>query len=358
MSNDRLEHDRLDWIVFAADFLTSHLTPKGRIVIPDTEYPESHLYLAADLFPILEAYKLSGKRKYLAAASRILEYLRLNQTPSGTWTLGYAVDAGGERTHTVCGYGSYRELADKTSALIPGFPLAAIRKYERMTGDEAYRPTAARAIEYLAGTWNDEWGFDDGFFRSTFKDFLCACGLSLWQDVYPETEALVVRAVAAMTENPRWWNEEEKNWLSEVGSDQVAFPSATLMNCCALLETTGKRFIESHIRPAFERLLANTAIVSPGNRSVLTSWPFNQERASVRGNSLVLLLMKLLDIISGRTSYRQTTRHRELVEWIETMQDDQGFFEYQECQSGRRVGHASPAQFLISFWVCGTFKWD
>ena len=191
MPLERREADKTDWVLLAADFLERHLTPEGRVDIRDGQYPESHIYLAGSLFPLLEAHQLSGDGKYLTAARRILDYFRRHQRSEGGWTSGYAA-AGGERTATLAGYGSYRELADRLSASIPGWPLEAVRKYERTTGDPSYPPMAERAIQYLTGIWNDHWGFDDGSSgrpsRTFWASWACPCGgatIRMWSRFWP-----------------------------------------------------------------------------------------------------------------------------------------------------------------------------
>ena len=353
----RREPDKDDWVIFAADFLVDHLTPTGRVEILDTQYPESHMYLAGDLFPLLEAYALSNDHKYLDAARRILDYFRHNQDASGSWTLGF-YHRGGEITTTLAGYGSFTELADKVVAAAPGWPLAGMRKYERLTGDEQYRPMARRAIDYLLGCWNEQWGFDDGFFRPLFKDVLNVLGLSLWQDVYPDVEPLLDRAMQFVTSSPRCWSASDKNWYVDVGGPDLAEVAGTLTAACALLETTGTRFVDSHVQPALERILASNQGRCAHNPAVLSYWPYREDRADVRSNVYMLLTMKLMDVITGVTNYRQTQRYRDVAAWLGTMRDEHGFLEYENCHDGTRGSHASPAQFLICYWVCGTYKWD
>ena len=179
MPIQRRETDKDEWILFAADFLVDHMTDEGRVDIRDTQYPEGHLYLAGDLFPLLEAYTLSKQDKYLAAARRILDYLRRNQVESGAWTVGCYDVSGAETTTTLAGYGTHAELAKIEAVAMIGWPLTGVRKYERITGDEQYRPMVRKAIACLQNCWNEDRGFDDGVFPPLFKDVLGLLGLSL-----------------------------------------------------------------------------------------------------------------------------------------------------------------------------------
>ena len=269
MTTQRRESDKDDWILFAADFLVDHITDEGRVEILDTQYPESHMYLAGDLFPLLEAYVLSRRDEYLAAARRILDHFRRNQHECGSWTLGF-YKAGGERTTTLAGYGSFDELRDKVVAATPGWPLAGVRKYERITGDQQYRPMVRNAIDYLSGCWNEHWGFDDGFFRPLFKDVLNLLGLSLWRDVHPELEPLLDNELRFLTESPRCWSDADKNWFVDVDSNELIEVAGTLTAACALLELTGTRFVESHVRPALDKILASKDGLCSHNPAVLS----------------------------------------------------------------------------------------
>ena len=132
----------------------------------------------------------------------------------------------------------------------------------------------------------------------------------------------------------------------------------TFTGCCALLETTGKQFVQSHIQPALEGILNSREHACCHNPSLLSYWPYSQDRADIRSNVYLVLTMKLLDLITGQTAYRKTSRYKDVVSWLESMRDRQGFLEYQDCHDGTRGSHASPAQFLVCFWVCGTYKWD
>ena len=357
MPVERRELDKNDWILFAADFLVEHMTDEGRVEILDTQYPESHMYLAADVFPLLEAYVLSSEEKYLTAARKILDYFHRNQHACGSWTLGF-YKAGGERTTTLAGYGSFDELRDKVVAAEPGWPLAGVRKYERITGDEQYRPMVRKAIAYLSNCWDEDWGFDDGFFRPLFKDVLSLLGLSLWRDIYPELDPLLDKALRFLTESPRCWRASDRNWFVDVGGNDLAEVCGTLTASCALLELTGTRFVESHVRPALDKILASKDGLCSHNPAVLSYWPYREDRADIRSNVYLLLAMKLMDVVTGTTQYRQTQRYSDLAAWLEGMRDEQGFLEYENCADGTRGSHASPAQFLVSYWVAGTYKWD
>lgn len=357
MKSERREADKESWVLVAADSLLDHLRPDGRVEITDTQYPESHTYLAGDLFPLLESYRISNDEKYLNGARRILDYFRENQRDSGGWTFGF-LEVGGERSTTLGGYGSYRELTDKVTAAASGWSMAAVRKYERITGDQSYRPMVAKAVGFLDSAWDDSWGFDDGTQRAIFKDALAIVGLSVWQDVYPRAEALLSKAIESVTTSPRFWNEREKNWVADVGGQEPGGAPVTCTMSCALLEAAGAEFAQSHARPALDAILAHTEHNCAHNRALMPHWPYRQDRADIRGNTYLILLMKLLDVTTGTTVYRQTRRYSKVASWLATMRDEQGFLEYENCRDGTRGSHASPAQFLTSFWVCGTYKWD
>ena len=357
MPCQRREIDKDDWILLAADFLLDHLKADGRIEIFDTQYPESHLYLSGDLFPLLEAYSISNGQKYLNGARRILDYLQRNQTSSGGWTFGF-LELGGERSSTIGGYGSYHELSDKVTASSAGWPMAGVRKYERITSDQSYRPMVEKAIDFLDSIWNDKWGFDDGLFRATFKDALAIVGLMSWQDTYPEAKTLLSKTIGFVTENHRCWSENDKNWFDKVSGEKTAPAAVTFTISCALLEAAGSKFVKSHIEPALKRILVSNDYNCSHEPALLSFWPYRQDRADIRSNVYLLLTMKLLDAITDSPMYLNTPRYTKVASWLETMRDNQGFFEYQNCSDGSRGSHASPAQFLIAFWVVGTYKWD
>lgn len=354
----RREPDKDDWILFAADFLVDHMTAEGRVKIDDTQYPEGHLYLAGDLFPLLEAYALSKQDKYLDAARKILDYLRRNQVESGTWTVGCYDVSGAERTTTLAGYGTHAELAKKEAAAMIGWPLTGVRKYERITGDEQYRPMVHKAIACLQNCWNEDRGFDDGVFPPLFRDVLGLLGLWLWREIYPELDPLLEGQTRFLTESPNAWSEPDKNWYVDVGGTDLVEAAGTLTGSCALLELTGTRFVDSHVKPALDKILASQDGLCSHNPAVLSYWPYREDRADIRSNAYLLLAMKLMDIVTGTTEYRQTQRYMDLATWLEGMRDEQGFLEYENCADGTRGSHASPAQFLVSFWVAGTYKWD
>ena len=352
----RRESDRADWIPFAKDFLLDHLRPDGRIEITDTQYPEGHLYLGGDLFPLLDAYSTSNHQKYLDGARKILDYFSANQLPSGGWTYG-CLEVGGERTTTVGGYGTYRDLAEKVCAHAPCWPMAAGRMYERLTGDERYRSLVDRAIDFLESIWDDQWGFHDGVVTATFKDKLAIVGLLHWRDVNPKADVMLRKTIDFVTSSPRCWNESDKVWSADVGGDKPAPVAGTAAMSCALLETTGTLFVDSHIRPALDQVLARKEYNCPHNPDLMSYWPVRTDRADIRSNAYLVLAMKLLDIVTGTTRYRQSPRYQRIASWLATMRDDQGFLEYENCKDGTRGSHASPAQFLICFWVVGRFVW-
>ena len=107
-----------------------------------------------------------------------------------------------------------------------------------------------------------------------------------------------------------------------------------------------------------DKILASADGLCSHNRAVLSYWPYRADRADIRSNVYVLMAMKLMDVITGATAYQQRQRYQDLAAWLTTMRDEQGFLEYENCHDGTRGSHASPAQFLVCYWVSGTYKWD
>jgi len=353
---ERREADKDEWVLHAADFLLSHMRADGRVEIVDTQYPEGLLYLAGDVFPLLESFVVSRDERYLVGARAALDCLRATQQVSGGWLHGF-LEGGGERTETIGGYGTFSELALVPSVATTGWAMAAVRKYERIAQDCSYRPVVENAITYLESVWDDRRGFDDGPVRATFRDTLVIVGLSLWSDEYPLADSLLSRAVSFVTESPRCWSQHDVNWMSDVGGRQPAGVAGTTPMCCALLEATSTRFVKSHIQPALERILSDEEYHCSHNPALVNYRPFREDRADIRSNVYLLLLMKLLDRVTGTTGYSRSHRYARIAAWLETMRDEEGFFEYENCHDGSKGGHASPAQFLVSFWVCGTYGW-
>ena len=90
---------------------------------------------------MLEAYRITGRRKYLEGAIAILDRFQRTQMPAGGWALKLGPD-GLEFKATE----EERRVTWEREALpIIGAVAYAVAKYRRLTGDDRYNGTVDRA---------------------------------------------------------------------------------------------------------------------------------------------------------------------------------------------------------------------
>jgi DUF1680 family protein len=145
---------RLDDALDACDFLIAHISDEGRYEVDERWGPEGDLYLYGTASTLVEAYRITGEKKYLEAARRVFDRLQRIQLPGGGWTLNLSTSG---REFKV----SERQRLDSWQVemlpAIGAFTYAAA-KYRRVTGDGRYNAMIERAIDRLLKVWDEKQG--------------------------------------------------------------------------------------------------------------------------------------------------------------------------------------------------------
>jgi hypothetical protein len=64
--------------------------------------------------------------------------------------------------------------------------------------------------------------------------------------------------------------------------------------------------------------------------------------------------MKSYDYFSKDNYFTKTCRYKNIVSWIDSMKDDEGYYEFQDSKDGAKYGKGSPGQYLPALWILGT----
>lgn len=334
---DRIDKDRLGQALDAADFLLEHLGDDGVIRIEDSWAPENPAYLSETPWVFLEAFKLTGDEKYRHGTTRIFDHMRDTQKPDGSW---------------------YRTIENANWILINGAVAYGVRKYEKITGDDSYRPMIDRAFSYMCSCWDSDTGFWEHIPRTRYEESICLLGLWSWRNIREEADRLAPKVVEHITTHPSIWDGEKKYWIPNglVKGRELATPSFTAITSCAILATTADQYASSHVKPALDHVLGNPLLKCdhiPGGYHI--GQEAYLDEANVRGATALATAMKLFDLTTESTTFSSSSEYAKICAWIDGMKAEHGFYEYQSNSDHSRHAQGSPAQYIPCWWIFGQF---
>ena len=342
---------RLDHALDACDFLLEHLTSEGRYEVEERWGPEGEWYLVSICRTLLEAYRITGRQKYLDGAATILNRLQQTQMPAGGWALKLGPDG----LEFKAAEEERRLTWERENLPMIGNVTHAVAKYRRLTGDDRYNGMVDRALEHLFEHWDPENGC---FVEKSGEHFVgmrsaptayqayFLLGLVAWRSWSERLEVIIPKLVGYVRRNFESF-------------DEYTMPLMRANHAILLMKHRSLNYMVSEIKPRIDRLAASPVFKCPG---ILGGYGHRDSyrgivntEANMRGSGALAIAMKFYDLTTGTTTYRDSDAYRDVTSWIDSMKAERGYYEYQTEHDGKRKGRGSPAQYIPCRWIFGQF---
>jgi len=343
--------ERLDDALGACDFFLEHLTPDASYEVDGRWGPEGESYLIDMSWAVLEAYRISGKQKYLEGARAIFDRFQRSQMPAGGWALKLGPD-GLEFKATE---EERRVTWEREDLPLIGSVTHAVAKYQRLTGDDRYNDVVERAVDHLLEFWDPESGSfleksDEHFvgMRSAPTSYQAyfLVGLSAWARWRDSLEPLMPKLVEYIRRNLESF-------------DEYTMPFMRVFHMVLLMKHSALDYVVHEIKPRIDRLVTSPVfkcakiIGGYGHRDSYRG--IVNTEANIRGSGAIAIAMKFHDLTTGTRTYRDSEAYREVAAWIDSMKAERGYYGYQTEYDGQRKGRGSPAQCIPCWWIFGEF---
>ena len=342
---------RLGQALDACDFILEHLSPDATYTVDNCWGPEGELYTAEIAWTLLEAYRITGRPVYLEGGAAILARLQRAQMPSGGW----AAKLGQNGMEFRMTEQERRLTWERESLPVIGAVTYAAAKYRWLTGDSHYNGMIARALDHLLEQWNPEEGC---FVETGNRHFIgmrssptayqafFLLGLGAWRRWRKSLEPVLLGLAEYIRRNFESF-------------DENTMPFMRTYHAVLLMKNSSLEYITRMIKPEVDRLIASPVFRCSGitggyghrdsYRGIVNT------EANIRGSGAAAIAMKAYDLITGSNTYRDSNAYKDVASWIDSMKAENGYYEYQTQQDGKRKGRGSPAQYIPCWWIFGDF---
>ncbi|MBI3987680.1 MAG: hypothetical protein HY343_12210 [Lentisphaerae bacterium] len=329
--------ERVRLVLAAADFLIKHQTADGDFRPPDSRAGYNETYDAKGMFTVLQAAYLTDtdrRQGYLSSLTRRLRRFERVQKPDGALPL----------------YAGKEEVIGITVGAVP----AIAWLYRELSGDDSFDAMSRRALDYLAGTFNDRTGFKDPVHNPkilTYNDDFPLYACHLWSARQPALKDLVVQATRYITEGPLW-NAEGRFFRCGIGSRPTggvnladyAHPTLDLDRAWVLFELYGLRFADQ-IHASIDHIVRH--------RDLLEDY-YTQDgvhMADCRIRMALVGLMATYDRYTRATAFTSTPLYQDWLKWTLAMFDSAtgGFHERVPANTGKPECMGVPGQYLAQY---------
>lgn len=348
----RVDHTRFHFALDAADFIVAHHDEDGSYNVSEHWGPEGEIYRAICVWALLDAYQLSGRRKYLNTSRDLLERFEKRQRESGGWTLSLGPDGMKFKVTDE----ERRDTEILEDPVIAGAVLKSIVDYQIATASNDFQEMGNKAFNYLMDLWDSSIGAineDRDRHLSALRSnsdayhFLFLLGFAAWSGAGSSQARGVLPQIVEFVRKTY-----EK-------FDVETMPLMIGYHVAVLTKYYPLEYAEDYIRPKLDTYMKSGLFLSkdiPGGyghrdgvRGIVT------DELHIRSGIGLAYAMKAYDMNTGTNVYLETKWYRELCSWIDGMKShDGGFYEYQIAKDGERYGKGSAGQYLPVLWVLGT----
>jgi hypothetical protein len=341
-----------------ADYLLSIQRSSGFFVPSDSKHQEIAIYQIESTWTLLEAYRAFGQTPYLEAAARTLDRFSALQRSDGTvphapLPASYYQQA----REAVFEYTLSRlerdgqaypgsDIDPRTFArmgVTDGGLAMAARAFALAAGEDRYRQMARRAMDHYCAIWNPAH-LKEHHFVTFYGLSFALVAFDAWRGIYPRAGEMVDAITQLLTEGPVWWGYS---------------PSKLAIVGVGLLTVHGRRYADSHLRPALEELLQTGLEVTPGGYGMATGSGQQWGRyADIRGTVPLMIAMKAYDTATDSHIFTERASYQRMLGWLERNQAaaqaaGRPFFEIQR-EDGHWFGSGTPV-YLAAWWALGRF---
>lgn len=330
----RIDPDRIPQARGVCDFIVRRMDARGRYVPEEVFWFESIGYRSSLAAYLAVAGQLFNEDRYIQASRRMMDTV-VEERLGDLWPVGCWAEFPQYLALPVGWRETYLKVPDlRYSALT----VAALGICYQACGEKKWIEPARRALAALVVQWNFQRE-KAGALHLSFE--VLALAISAWEKVLPEF---------AVHKTPIL------QWVLDTFVETASkdFPFLTMYRTMLVVGETGDKYIDSHLRPGIDALLAEPRWRC---REDPRNFFHNQQTAghvNVRGNGAVAIAMRVLDGAAGEQVYTQTEIYRHVSGWMDGLRRDDGaYYGAREHGEGRRFDLGSPAQYLPLCWMLG-----
>ena len=351
ITSERVDTERFDSAKNSADYIVSHHDKNGAYFVNESWGPEGEIYRALCVWVLVDMYSLTEKKEYIDTARKILIRFKVTQLNSGGWTI--SLGRNGLRFKIT--ENERMDSNNQEDPVIAGAVLKSIVDYSISTGSSEFKSMGDKAYKYLTDIWDDDIGtvnenknreLTDLRSNSDAYHFLIMQGINAWHESGSEDAGIKFDKILAFV------RKTYEAFTEETMPLVIGYHVAILAKYESISYRTDviKPKLESYLK---SNLFASNKILGgyghrDGLRGIVT------DELHMRSAIGLAYAMKAYDYFSKDDYFTKTYKYKNIVSWIDSMKDDEGYYEFQDSKDGTKYGKGSPGQYLPVHWILGT----
>jgi len=346
----RMDKDRINAAINSANYLVSHHNKNGDYTVESSWGPEGEIYRAVCIWMLVDVFNLTKNQIYIDTAKSILNRFKDRQRDTGGW----AICLGNDGLRFKVTDKEREDSNNQEDPVIAGAILKSIVDYSQSTGDDEFIEMGSKAYQYIVDIWDDDIGT-----VNENKDRELT-SLRSNPDAY---HFLILQGIDAWS---RHGSQDAKNKfemiLSFVRKTYEDFTNDTMplmigYHVAILSKHSPIEYVVEVIRPKLEDYLNAGLFASKdieggyghrdGSRGIVT------DELHMRSAIGLAYAMKSHDFFCETDHFTKTDQYKKLLRWIDSMNDGESFYEFQDSKDGKKYGKGSPSQYLTILWILG-----
>lgn len=346
----RVDRDRIEAAINSANYLVNHHNKNGDYIVKSSWGPEGEIYRAICIWMLVDVFMFTKKKIYIDTAKSILKRFKNRQKDSGGWAI--CLSGNGLRFKI-----TNKERGDSNNQedpVIAGAILKSIVDYSKSTGDFEFNEMGRKAYQYLVDIWDDEIGTvnenKDRELTSLRSNpeayhFLILEGIDAWSRNNSMDAKKKFKKILAFV------RKTYENFTNDTMPLMIGYHVAILSKHSSL------EYIKGTVRPQLESYLEAGIFSSKdieggyGHRDGIRG--IVKDELHIRSAIGLAYAMKSYDYFCQTTHFTKTDHYKNLIRWIDSMNDNEGFYEFQDSKDGKKYGKGSPGQYLTILWILG-----
>ena len=347
----RVDLERFESAKNAIDYIVSSHDMNGTYFVNESWGPEGEIYRAMCVLVLVDMYSLTKQKEYIDTARQILNRFRNSQLNNGGWTISLGND--GLRFKI-----TEAERIDSNShadPIIAGVVLKAIVEYSTILGSNEFELMGKKAYQYLVDIWDEDLGTVNENKDRELTDlrsnpdayhFYIMDGIKSWHTFGSKDAGMKFNKILHFVKKTY------EQFTDETMPLMIGYHVALLAKYESVSYRTEiiKPKLESYLQ---SDLFASKSIIGgyghrDGLRGVVT------DELHMRSAIGLSYAMKAYDYYSKNDYFIKKEVYKNIVNWIDSMKDDKGYYEFQDSIDGAKYGKGSPGQYLPILWILGT----
>jgi len=347
----RVDAARIDYAINSADYIVSHHDKDGNYKVQESWGPEGEIYRALCIWVLVDIYNLTKKKSFIDAARIILDRFKRTQLSSGGWTISLGQDGLRFKISEI----ERKDSNNQEDPIIAGAVLKSIVDYSIATGSNEFNLMGTNAYQYLTDIWDERIGTVNENKNRKLTDlrsnpdayhFLIMQGINSWYQFGSKDAGFKFKKILSFV------RKTFEKFTEETMPLMIGYHVAILAKHESAIyrNTVIKPKLDSYLHS--DLFASNEIIGGYGHRDGLRG--IVTDELHMRSAIGLVYAMKAYDYFSKDSYFTITNSYKNIVSWVDSMKDDEGYYEFQDSKDGHKYGKGSPGQYLPLLWILGT----